>query len=130
MPITYVIDPQAGIQFSRWSGDILPSDLASHWAILNEDQNAQEVSLVLADLREANLDFTGAEFWKAVDDHFREAIAVRSFKNAVLVANVHQELAAKRWISIAPKTVVARVFWDEDQAKTWLKSGQEAEAEQ
>lgn len=129
MTITYVIDPLSGIQFTRWSGDILSSDLASHWANLNEDRDAQGISLVLTDLQEANLDFTGTEFWKAVDDHFREPLAERSMKNSILVANAQQELAARRWISIAPKGVVVKVFWDENLAKAWLKSDQEAEAE-
>jgi hypothetical protein len=124
VPISYQIDQDSGTLFVKMSGEILPQELVRHWAALTEDLNVQSVSHALTDIRESTPVFTGPELWKILDDHFRETIDQMAIRQALLVANDQQEQAARKWIAIVPATIVARVFYDRDQALEWLKGVQ------
>lgn len=123
MPISYQIDQGSGTLFVKMSGEVLPQELVRHWAALTEDPNVQSVSHALTDITESTPVFTGPELWKTLDDYFRETIDQMAIRQALLVANDQQEQAARTWIAIVPKTIVARVFYDRDQALEWLENG-------
>jgi hypothetical protein len=122
MPITYEIDRDSGILIEKWSGEIMPLETTQHWHALTEDPNFQRVSFALSDLREANLAFRGPELWRAVDDHYREILETMTVKVALVVTNDQQELVARQWATIVPKTIRAKVLCDYDKALEWLKS--------
>ena len=123
MPITYQIDQDSGIYHERWVGEIQPLEMGQHWMALMNDPNYQDIELCIADIREASLVFTSRELWNTVDDFFREIHGSKVIRVAVLVTNVLQEQAARKWISIVPLSVSAGIFYDGGQAEKWLTSG-------
>ena len=122
MPITYEIDVEAGIIFQRWFGEILPPDMGEHWTKLTIDTHLSGIYRTLVDVSEATPLFTGAEFWKQVDDNYREKMDQNHRKVAVLVNDEAHEKVARMWVAISAKTVTTRIFYSRDQALEWLKA--------
>lgn len=120
MPITYTIDPQAGLLRVTWSGEVSLQELAEHWDRLLKDVAFPGVARALTDLRASTFAFEGAEFWRTIDDHYRDAISLKSFQVAILVANRDQEKYAGIWKTLVPKTVTVSIFEDSRQALAWL----------
>lgn len=123
MPITYEIDAEAGIIFERWCGEILPPDMGEHWVKLSMDTRQSGIYRALVDVSEATPLFPGAEFWKQVDDNFREKMDQQHRMVAVLVNDEAHEKVARMWVAISAKTVTTRIFYSRDQAMEWLKAG-------
>jgi len=123
MPITYEIDAEPGIIFERWSGEILPSDMGEHWVKLSMDTQRSGIYRNLVDVSDATPLFTGAEFWKQVDDNYREKMDQHHRMVAVLVNDEVHEKVARMWVAISAKTVTTRIFYSRDQAMEWLKAG-------
>jgi hypothetical protein len=121
MPITYEIDQGSGILYERWSGEITRQEMEQHWVALVNDPKCHHGYLCFADMREASSAFTSSELWKAVDDYFRSAPKLNAITVALIVDNDQQEQAARKWIAIVPKTVIARIFYDGGRALMWLK---------
>jgi hypothetical protein len=127
MPITYTIDAEAGILSVKWHGEVSLQELARHWDTLLNDSAFLEISRALTDLRASTFAFSHTEFWRTIDNHYRDAIEFKSFRVAILVASEDHERYAGIWKTLVPKTVTVRLFHDSAPASAWLRSGQDSE---
>lgn len=127
MPIRYNIDVEAGILFVNWHGEVSLQELARHWDTLLSDGAFPQISRALTDLRGSTFAFSTAEFWRTIDDHYRDAIALKTFKVAILLAHEDHEKYAGIWKALVPKTVTVGLFYDFDQASAWLLEDQDPE---
>ena len=128
MPIRYDIDVASGILFVKWHGEVSLLELAHHWDTLLSDEAFPEISCAITDLRESTFAFSNAEFWRTIDNHYRDAVEHKTFKVAILVANEDHEKYAGIWKTLVPKSVTVSLFHDPDQASAWLSSDQDSEA--
>lgn len=120
MPITYDIDTEAGVVFVNWHGDVSLQELEQHYIKLLNDKCFLKMHRALTDLRLSKLVFTSTEFWKTIDNIYRDAVARKPFKVAILVANEEHHKYAGIWKTLMPKTVTAAIFYDPIQASAWL----------
>jgi hypothetical protein len=129
MPITYDIDTEAGKLFVNWHGKITLEEITRHWNTLLNDGKIPMVARVLTDLRDSTILFTGAEFWRTIDNHYRETLGLKTVIVAILVANEEQEKLARIWKSLAPKTVTVNIFSARNQAYAWLSGDPDSASE-
>ena len=120
MPITYNIDTEAGVVFVNWHGDVSLQELERHYNKLLNDENFTNIPRAFTDLRYSKLIFTSTEFWKTIDNIYRDAVEKKLLRVAILVANEEHNKYAGIWKTLMPKTVSAAIFYDPIQASAWL----------
>lgn len=120
MPITYTIDAATGTLFVTWQGAVSLQELAQHWDRLFQDEAFATVACALTDLRASTFQFTGGEFWRTIDDHYREAVERKPFKVAILAGSQEHARHVGIWKTLVPKTIQARLFHDREEALRWL----------
>jgi len=127
MPIRYHIDAESGILTVKWQGEVSLQDLARHWDTLLSDDAFPGISLAITDLRESTFAFSSAEFWRTIDNHYRDPIELKPFKVAILVANENHERHVGIWRALVPRTVTVGLFHDPTHAAAWLQSDPDPE---
>lgn len=120
MPISWAVDPEKRIVFSTWVGDISIADLRKHWAAVLSDPQARAVARTVADLREATLNFSGAELMQAVHEVALPALAGLAWKNALVVARPDQYGVSRQFQVFSEAVSRDAIFEDPASAVQWV----------
>ena len=121
MPITYSIDPQQGVIFEKWSGDVLASDLASYWRSYLADPEVIAIRRTVVDLRDSNPRFTGAELAELINTIVLPVLAGREWVTAIVIGRpVHVGLS-RQYQVFAERYSRDAIFEEPEQALSWVQ---------
>jgi len=120
MPITYTIDREAGIAESVWTGDVSASDLAEFWSRFLADPEVLAIRKNLADLRQGNITFSGAELSVLIQTIVVPALKGRTWTSALLVAHAVHFGVSRQYHVFAERFSTDAIFYDRDAARAWL----------
>ena len=122
MPIQYRIDPDSGVIFRRFTGDITYQDLEQHWRVLLADPDLPDPLTIIADMRECRLQVHGDEISSLVIDVIEPRLGRRRWFSAVVVAAPVQYGITKQFIAYSHGCGVTDVFYDMEEAVAWLQA--------
>lgn len=120
MPITYTIDADAGVIFEVWAGAITAGDLGDYWRAYLADPAVLAVRRTLADLRAADLRFTGAELQALVNREVVPRLGGKTWRTAILVSGPVQFGVSRQYGVFAEAYSRDAIFSDRDAALRWL----------
>ena len=121
MPITYSIDPQLGVIFEKWSGDVLASDLASYWRSYLADPEVIAISRTVVDLRDSNPRFTGAELADLINTIVLPVLAGREWVTAIVVGKPVHVGVSRQYQVFAERYSRDAIFEEPEQALVWVQ---------
>lgn len=122
MPIHYTIDSATGIIDEIWSGRITCSDLRTYWKAALADPAVLQSRRTVADLREAEIDFTGADLDELVKTILIPTIGELDWKTAIVVKRPVQFGVARQYQAFAGRYSTDSIFDDVSKARAWLTS--------
>jgi hypothetical protein len=125
-PITYTIDSRLGVIFETWTGAVTAADLRAYWTSYMNDPQVMALRITLADLRRANIQFSGDELNGLVCGLVEPKLQGRQWKTAILVANPVQFGISRQYHAFAGLYSNDSIFADRDLALCWL-IGKQAE---
>lgn len=121
MPITYSIDPQQGVIFEKWSGDVLASDLASYWRSYLADPEVIAIRKTVVDLRDSNPRFTGAELADLINTIVLPVLAGREWVTAIVVGKPVHVGVSRQYQVFAERYSRDAIFEEPEQALAWVR---------
>jgi hypothetical protein len=121
MPITYSIDPQLGVIFEKWSGDVLASDLASYWRSYLADPQVMAIRKTVVDLRDSNPRFTGAELSDLINTIVLPVLAGREWVTAIVVGKPVHVGVSRQYQVFAERYSRDAIFEEPEQALVWVQ---------
>jgi len=121
MPITYSIDPQLGVIFEKWSGDVLASDLASYWRSYLADPEVIAIRKTVVDLRDSNPRFTGAELADLINTIVLPVLAGREWVTAIVVGKPVHVGVSRQYQVFAERYSRDAIFEEPEQALVWVQ---------
>ena len=121
MPITYSIDPQQGVIFEKWSGDVLASDLASYWRSYLADPEVIAIRKTVVDLRDSNPRFTGAELADLINTIVLPVLAGREWVTAIVVGKPVHVGVSRQYQVFAERYSRDAIFEEPEQALVWVQ---------
>ena len=121
MPITYSIDPQQGVIFEKWSGDVLASDLASYWRSYLADPQVIAIRKTVVDLRDSNPRFTGAELADLIDTIVLPVLAGREWVTAIVIGGPVHVGVSRQYQVFAERYSRDAIFEEPEQALVWVQ---------
>ena len=121
MPITYSIDPQLGVIFEKWSGDVLASDLASYWRSYLADPEVIAIRKTVVDLRDSNPRFTGAELADLINTIVLPVLAGRGWVTAIVVGKPVHVGVSRQYQVFAERYSRDAIFEEPEQALVWVQ---------
>ena len=121
MPITYSIDPQQGVIFEKWSGDVLASDLASYWRSYLADPEVIAIRKTVVDLRDSNPRFTGAELSDLINTIVLPVLAGREWVTAIVVGKPVHVGVSRQYQVFAERYSRDAIFEEPEQALVWVQ---------
>ena len=119
MPIDVTLDQDRRLVIATWHGRVTAPELAAHWERLFTG-DALALGRSLADLRRAELAFTGVELAEVLRTVVAPRLAGRSWAAALLVATPTQYGQARQFEAYADKVSRNQIFLDEAEALAWL----------
>ena len=122
MPIHYRIDPDSGVIFRRFTGDITLQDFEQHWRALLADPELPDPLTIIADMRECRLLVHGDEVSSLVIDVIEPRLGHRRWFSAVVVAAPVQYGISKQFIAYSRGCGITDVFYDMEEAVSWLRA--------
>ena len=120
MPIHYLVDGDLNIVFSTWSMEITAKTAASYYKQLLQDETAMNCGRSLADLRQADMKLTGAEFNEVIAKVVVPNLGSRTWRSAILVQKPDQFGGARQYDVFASGYSSNSIFYDYDEALEWL----------
>jgi hypothetical protein len=120
MSISYVVDRQRGAVLSRWEGDVTADELRAHWAEVLDDPEARALARTVADLREAQPRFSGAELQRAVVEIAAPRLVGLRWINAIVVSRPEQFGVSRQFDVFAEFHSANSIFASVDAALTWV----------
>jgi hypothetical protein len=124
MPITYTIDQQQKIIFTKWDGVIDATEISRHWTELLADTMALEIRTSIADIRSTDLQFTGDELHTIVLTQVIPALKGRDWTCAIVVAKPVQYGTSRQYQVFAQSYSSDNIFFDYEAGLAWLKTKQ------
>jgi hypothetical protein len=121
MPITYSIDPQHGVIFEKWSGDVPASDLASYWRSYLADPQVLAIRKTVVDLRDSNPTFTGAELADLINTVVLPVLAGREWVTAIVVGRPVHVGVSRQYQVFAERYSRDAIFEEPEQALAWVQ---------
>jgi hypothetical protein len=121
MPITYSIDPQQGVIFEKWSGDVLASDLASYWRSYLADPQVIAIRRTVVDLRDSNPRFTGAELADLINTIVLPVLAGRGWVTAIVIGKPVHVGVSRQYQVFAERYSRDAIFEEPEQALVWVQ---------
>jgi hypothetical protein len=121
MPITYSIDPQQGVIFEKWSGDVLASDLASYWRSYLADPEVIAIRRTVVDLRDSNPRFTGAELAELINTIVLPVLAGRGWVTAIVIGKPVHVGVSRQYQVFAERYSRDAIFEEPEQALVWVQ---------
>jgi hypothetical protein len=121
MPITYSIDPQLGVIFEKWSGDVLASDLASYWRGYLADPQVIAIRKTVVDLRDSNPRFTGAELSELINTIVLPVLAGREWVTAIVIGKPVHVGVSRQYQVFAERYSRDAIFEEPEQALVWVQ---------
>jgi hypothetical protein len=85
MPISYEVDPSGGIIRERWHGTPTTQDIFDHWTIQMAEDEAMSVRVSLVDLRDGDIEFSGADLQRSTSTILEPAMGDRKRRATVIV---------------------------------------------
>jgi hypothetical protein len=85
MPITFTIDAERAVIHERWSGEIRAAELGGYWRRILADAEVMAIRRTVVDLRDAVIEFGGAELATLVDEVVVPALRGRHWVTAIVV---------------------------------------------
>jgi hypothetical protein len=119
-PISYVIDKELGVVMATWRGDITAADLKRHWERFFTNAEVLAVGRSVADVRDANFQFTGRELSNLVSEVVIPLLNGRSWRTAIVVARPAQFGVSKQFQVYAQLFSTDKIFYDLDAALRWI----------
>lgn len=120
MPISYAIDRQLGIIIETWQGDVHAEDLRSYWQRCVTDPTFLELRTTLADLRAANICFSGEEMMTLITSVVLPQLAGRDWQTAIVVEQPVQFGVSRQYQMFADHYSRDSIFHSYDEALCWL----------
>ena len=121
MPITYSIDPQQGVIFEKWSGDVQASDLASYWRSYLADPEVIAIRRTVVDLRDSNPRFTGAELAELINTIVLPVLAGRGWVTAIVIGKPVHVGVSRQYQVFAERYSRDAIFEEPEQALVWVQ---------
>jgi hypothetical protein len=120
MPIFYDIDRKLGIIRERWTGSVTAEDVKLLWTRYLADPEILALRATLADLREATLEFGGAQLRRLVQTVVDPQVQGRDWISAIIVAGPVQLDISRQYQDLADHYSRDAIFFDEHDALEWL----------
>lgn len=121
MPIDYRIDPDNGVIYRRFTGDITLQDFEHHWRSMLADPAVPATLAMIVDMRECRLLVHGEELSRLVADVIEPALGRRRWFSAVVVAAPVQYGITKQFMAYSRGCGVTDVFYEIEDAFEWLR---------
>lgn len=122
MPITYSIDIENRVIEEKWTGTINKDDLADYWRRYLEDPEVLAIRRTIADLRDAQILFSGSQMENLIASIVRPALKGRDWKTAIVVAKPVQFGVSRQYQVFADMYSKDAIFYTMDEARDWLLS--------
>ncbi len=119
-PISYTIDRSLGIIIEEWHGDVTAADLGALWNAYFSSPDVLALRKTLADLRDANILFTGNELSDLVSSVAIPALRGRDWKTALVVENPVQFGVSRQYQVFAEQYSTDCIFRNYEDAIHWL----------
>ncbi len=120
MPIQYRIDRATGIIEETWSGTVTIGDLRDYWRGYLADPEVLQLRRTVADLRAADIAFTGAELDSLVGALVLPMLGDRDWRTAIVVGDPVQFGVGRQYQVFADRYSRDSIFDDPEKAKAWL----------
>ncbi|MGE0040411.1 MAG: hypothetical protein AB7H88_06420 [Vicinamibacterales bacterium] len=120
MPIRYTFDLAKRLVISTWTGPVTATDLDTLWSAYMAAPEFARCDGSLADVRLAQIQFTGRELSDRMKSLAIPAVGPRPFAAAVLVASPAQYGSARQHGVFASYTTM--IFHEEEAALAWLET--------
>lgn len=119
-PIRYRIDDARGVIFETWEGEVSAADLRLFLARYLADPKVLALRRTLVDLRLAEIRFSGNELMDIVHTIVAPRVQGARWKTAILVSQPVQYGVSRQWQVFAQSFSKDSLFYDIDDAMTWL----------
>lgn len=120
MPIACIPRPQDGYVEVNWSGAITAAVIRQRWSEILADPEVLRIGRALADIREADLQFTGAELADIVATVAAPALQGRRWRSAIVVRDPVQYGVSRQYEVFSGEFGVDGIFHDPADARRWL----------
>lgn len=120
MTIEYTIDHERKVVFEMWQGVLTRSDVASYWRRLLADPEVLVIRRSLVDLRNATIEFTGAELASMVKAIVIPMLDGKTWKAAILIEKPVQFGVSRQYHVFAESYSEDAIFEDPEAAMSWL----------
>jgi len=120
MPIDYVARPDEGFVEVVWSGTITAHDLRMSWSKILSDPAVLRIGQALTDIRDATLDFSGAELAQVVLTVAVPALNGRAWRSAIIVHDPVQFGVSRQYEAFSAQFGEDAIFFERDEARDWL----------
>ncbi len=120
MPIDYVARPDEGFVDVVWAGTITAHDLRMSWSKILSDPTVLRIGRALTDIRDATLDFSGAELAEVVLTVAAPALKGREWRSAIIVHDPVQFGVSRQYEAFTAQFGEDAIFYDRDAARGWL----------
>jgi hypothetical protein len=120
LPIAYELDRGRNIIIETWTGRITASDLAAYWRGYLLDPEVMRCRRTLVDLRDADVEFTGAELNQLIRTIALPAIGDRKWATAILVNAPAPYGVSRQYQVFAERYSHDSIFDDGERAVNWL----------
>lgn len=122
LPISYKFDRKSGITIVSCTGALTAQDLTAHWSEIYSDAHVLDGGRVLIDMRQAKVEVTKEEFVRLATVEW-PAEATAKMVIAVVVATPEQFDGARQFQLLAREGSPHQIFFNESDARAWLKRG-------
>ena len=120
VPITYSIDAASGVILEVWEGNVTAADLRRYWEAYLADPEVMALRRTLVDLRQARIQFTGAELSVLISMVVEPALKGRNWITALLVARPVVFGVSRQYQVFAERYSRDAIFQNFDDALEWL----------
>ena len=120
MPILFDIDRKLGIIRETWVGSVTAEDVKQLWSHYLADPEILALRATLADLRDATLEFGGAQLRRLVETVVDPQVQGRDWITAIVVAGPVQLELSRQYQDLAEHFSRDAIFFDAHDALEWL----------
>lgn len=120
MPITYKLEPDFGIVYHEFTGEICLSEFEQYWRTLLTDPSVPDPLVLYADLRCCSLMVHGDDVRRIVREVIEPQLRGRRWVSAAVVASPADYGVTKQFMFYSNDCGVTEVFHDKDEAVSWL----------
>lgn len=121
-PISYSIDRELGVVLSVWHGPVSANDLREHWAVMLRDPEVLALRRNVADLRDAQIMFTGDELRALVSSELATLLGGRPWRTAIVTGSPLHYGVARQFQVFTELVDDVSVFENVADAVRWVTS--------